>query len=213
MECLQQKQTLCGLESDGRCNTFLLPRLEVCNANDERARSHLGRAHRAVGTPSRRSANSRTKTRFRKMLLRRARLLRTLTALLLTLSFGLYSAESLLADVHDDDATHEELLRIDGADRHAAAHRAHGDDAPTSGTNVARNGAPDSAEQHPGERSSGQSEHGEHACHHAHVHAGWLRTDELRIAPLAWFHGSPVGTRDRAPTSRDAEPQFRPPIT
>lgn len=147
------------------------------------------------------------------MLLRRARLLRTLTALLLALSFGLYSAESLLADVHDDDATHEELLRIDGADRHAATHRAHGDDAPTSATTEARSGAPDSAEQHPGERLPGQSDHGEHACHHAHAHVGWLRTDDLRIAQPACSHGSPVATHDRAPTSRDAEPQFRPPIT
>ena len=48
-------------------------------------------------------------------------MLRRLVALVLMLCFGLFTAEALLADVHDGDATHAELVRIDG-DRHAERH-------------------------------------------------------------------------------------------
>lgn len=142
-------------------------------------------------------------------------MLRTFTALLLALCFGLYTAEALLADVHDDDATHGELMQIDGAKRHAASHAAHGDDAQTVSTvsTFATRGGPSVVEDHhPGERPAGESEHGEHACHHAHVHVG-LRCAATVSVPLAALPaGSPCAENDREPTSRVIAPQFRPPI-
>ena len=97
------------------------------------------------------------------MSLHRLRRLRHLAALVLALCFGFSTAESLLADVHDGDATHQELTQVEGSGRHAASHVAHGD-----GENGAMNDSP----EHPGERSSGEEGHDQHACHHAHAHGG-----------------------------------------
>src|SRR5690606_225021 len=96
----------------------------------------------------------------------RAVVTRRLTAYLLVVSFGLFSAESLLADTHDGDATHEELAQVDGVQAHAASHVAHGD-AP----DAALTAAPDDAgHRHPGERPLGESGHEQHSCHCAHAH-------------------------------------------
>lgn len=134
---------------------------------------------------------------------RRLRRLRHLTALVLSLSFGFATAESLLADVHDGDATHEELTQVEGSGRHAAAHVAHGD---------MDEGARIDSRAHPGERSSGPAGHRQHACHHAHAHGGWFRTDEALDGEVAACHESPIASPERFPASRDAQPQLRPPI-
>lgn len=137
------------------------------------------------------------------MSLHRLRRLRPLAALVLALCFGFSTAESLLADVHDGDATHQELTRLEGSGRHAASHVAHGD-----GENGAMNDSP----EHPGERSSGEEGHDQHACHHAHAHGGWFRTDQVLDGAFPAGHESPLASRDRIPASRDAQPQLRPPI-
>lgn len=135
--------------------------------------------------------------------------LRRLTACALALSFGVYTAEALLADTHDGDATHEELARVDGADAHAQFHADHGDapDAPPTGAQA------DVPDQHPGERAPGQSGHEQHACHCVHVHGGWLQDPPtLAIARSAHLAG-PASVGDDAPASHRGEPQLRPPIT
>lgn len=142
------------------------------------------------------------------MLFRRAALLRRLTACVLALCFGLFTVEALLADVHDGDATHEELVRADGAGDHAAFHVAHGDTRDTAHVG-AQADAPDN---HPGERAPGQSEHGQHACHCAHVHGAWLQAPPAFAAELDASHTPPVAFGDQAPASRSGEPPLRPPI-
>lgn len=144
------------------------------------------------------------------MLRHRSRFLRPLTTLVLALCFGFFTAESVLADVHDDDATHEELVQVDGTDRHAASHVAHGDEPGGAHSEESPIGSP--AGEHPGERSPDQSGHDQHACHHGHVHGGWFRTDDARTVTAAPRHPSPIAAGERAPSSRDAEPQLRPPI-
>lgn len=131
------------------------------------------------------------------------RRLRQVTALVLSLSFGFATAESLLAEVHDGDATHEELTQVEGSGRHSASHVAHGD---------VEAGEMSDSREHPGERSSGPANHDQHACHHAHVHGGWIRTEESVEGAVAASHESPIASQDRVPASRDAQPQLRPPI-
>ena len=124
------------------------------------------------------------------------------------LCFGLFTAEALLADVHDGDATHEELVRTDGAAEHVAFHAAHGD-APDAANAGAKADAPD---DHPGERAPGQSGHSQHGCHCVHVHGGWLQEPPTLAFESGDRHGAPVAFGDRAPASRVGEPQLRPPI-
>lgn len=135
-------------------------------------------------------------------------LLRRLTASALALSFGLYTAEALLADTHDGDATHEELARVDGAGEHVQFHVSHGDapDAVRAGAQA------DDPDQHPGERAPGQSGHEQHACHCMHMHGGWLQDRPTFVAALGVNHAGPAAFVDDAPTSRSSEPQLRPPI-
>ena len=135
-------------------------------------------------------------------------LIRRLTACLLMLCSGLFSAEALLADVHDGDATHGELVRADGAGDHAAVHVAHGD-APEA---VQVGAQPDAPDDHPGERAPGQSGHTQHSCHCVHVHGGWLQAPPSFAAALGASHTTPVAFGDQAPASRNGEPQLRPPI-
>lgn len=135
-------------------------------------------------------------------------LIRRLTACLLMLCSGLFSAEALLADVHDGDATHGELVRADGAGDHAAVHVAHGD-APEA---VQVGAQPDAPDDHPGERAPGQSGHAQHACHCAHVHGGWPQATPPLATGMTDGHSAPIVARDQAPSSHDAEPQLRPPI-
>jgi hypothetical protein len=138
----------------------------------------------------------------------RGSILRRLTACVLALSFGLYTAEALLADTHDGDATHEELARADGAGQHAAFHIAHGD-TPSVARGVAQSSAPD---DHPGERAPGDSGHKQHACHCAHVHSGWLQTPPSSEAEIDVKRRQPISVGEQAPANRCNEPQLRPPI-
>ncbi len=135
-------------------------------------------------------------------------ILRRLTACVLALSFGLYTAESLFADTHDGDATHEELARVDGASEHAAFHLAHGDEVKESQLGARE----DSPENHPGERAPGEPGHDQHACHCAHVHSGWMQSPPQCEAELAVNSGQPMQFCEQTPASRQGEPQLRPPI-
>lgn len=133
---------------------------------------------------------------------------RRFVAFVLMLSFGFFNAEGLLADVHDGDAEHEELLRVDGANDHAAAHIAHGDTAGSAATGALVNAPSD----HPGERAPGQSGHSDHACHCVHAHGGWLQVAEPIASGLNDGPRAPIVLRDQAPPSHGDEPQLRPPI-
>lgn len=128
-----------------------------------------------------------------------SRRLRRPIALVLALCFGFYSAESLLADVHDGDATHEELAQVEGSGLHAARHAAIGD-------------AQGDAMNDSGEHPSGPSGHDRHACHHAHAHCGWFEENGTDDGSFAATQEPPVAWPDRAPASRDTQPQLRPPI-
>lgn len=142
------------------------------------------------------------------MLFRRFFLLRRLTACVLALCFGLFTAEALLADVHDGDATHEELMRADGAGDHQASHVAHGDSTDTAHAD----GQAESSSGHPGERAPGQSGHSQHSCHCVHVHGGWLQAPRPLASEFGDNHGVPIAFGDQVPNSRVGEPQLRPPI-
>lgn len=143
------------------------------------------------------------------MLFRRFIFIRRLTALLLALCLGPSMGEALIADVHDGDATHEELVRVDGAEEHSALHIAHGDAAEVAviGTQS------DASHAHPGERAPGQSGHEQHACHCAHTHGGWPKATPVLAESAAVSHAPPIDFGDRALLSREREPQLRPPIT
>ena len=141
---------------------------------------------------------------------RRFAFVRRLTACLLALCFGLFTAEALLADVHDGDATHEELVRTDGARNHAAVHAAHGDAPETARIAVHADASGDGG--HPGERPAGQSEHTQHSCHCTHAHGVGTQRGGLLTSALTDMHPALIAFRDQAPPRHDVEPQLRPPI-
>lgn len=125
---------------------------------------------------------------------------------MLALCFGLFTAEALLADVHDGDATHEELVRADGAD-HAALHLSHGD-TPDEADSGAHAGTTD---DHPGEGAPGQSDHGQHACHCVHAHGLFAALGPVPALPA--FHvATPVPFAGQTLASGHRDAQFRPPI-
>ncbi len=155
------------------------------------------------------------------MLFRRVALLRRLTACVLALCFGMFTAEALIADVHDGDATHEELVQVDGASTHATAHVAHGDQ--TAGASAiasadaesAMHATPDadaSSDSHPGERFPQDAGHGSHTCHGPHAHGCWTQPEAQLEVALTNEHSAPVSLGDQTLSSRDREPQLRPPI-
>lgn len=124
-------------------------------------------------------------------------MLRRLTALVLALCFGLFTAEALVADVHDGDATHAELAQFAGAVAHV--------DAPAGGH-------ADGPGDHPGERAPGQSGHAQHACHCVHAHAGWWAPVAAAIPTPAPYALTVPGSSATMPASLGREPQLRPPI-
>jgi hypothetical protein len=119
--------------------------------------------------------------------------LRRVVAILLALCFGLFSAEALIADVHDSDATGRvgkgAVGAAQGMNGSAAVDlHSHQDEAPRSGDS-----------------------HKMHACHGGHAHTGLivlaLRIDRERVRDVA------VRPRRDGPTSTmRREPQLRPPI-
>lgn len=121
-------------------------------------------------------------------------MLRRLVALVLMLCFGLFTAEALLADVHDGDATHAELVRVDG-DRHVAEH----------------DGASAVGGHHSDERAPGESGHAQHACHCVHAHGVWSPVPAvLEVATVVMATEPPALDADGPPTP-PREPGLRPP--
>ena len=124
-------------------------------------------------------------------------MLRRLVALVLMLCFGLFTAEALLADVHDGDATHAELVRVDG-DRHAERHAGEVTSAPDP-------------EPVPGERAPGETGHSQHACHCVHAHGVWSPAlTVLASATVLVTADEPVLDAE-GPPSPALEPRLRPP--
>lgn len=109
------------------------------------------------------------------------------------LCFGLFTAEALLADVHDGDATHEELVRVDG-DRHAEQH------------------AVADAGHAPGERAPGEQGHSEHACHCVHAHGAWSPVETVQVAATIVVATEQPALYAEGPPSPALEPHLRPPI-
>jgi hypothetical protein len=122
-------------------------------------------------------------------------MLRRLVALVLMLCFGLFTAEALLADVHDGDATHEELVRVDG-DQHATEH--------------AITGA--GADELPGERAPDEQGHSEHACHCVHAHGAWSPVQALLFTATVAVESRQPALHVDGPTNPAPEPRLRPPI-
>ena len=117
-------------------------------------------------------------------------LIRRLTSAFLAVVFMGFSAETLIADVHDGDASAAEIQALSGL---AAID---GQAAPSSET-----------PSPPDDSSSG---HSAHACHCVHAHGGLLGATEIRSAVA-----QPVihvrGWSDLMPLSFSPEPRIRPP--
>lgn len=121
-------------------------------------------------------------------------MLRRLASLVLALCFGLFSAESLVADVHDGDATHAELVSA----AQVAGHVPHADGESAPG-------------QH--ERGPDQSGHPLHACHCAHAHGtSWTRVNTVAPTATVQVAQQVLTTGAHAPSSDAPEPRLRPPI-
>jgi hypothetical protein len=114
--------------------------------------------------------------------------LRRLVALGLALCFGLFSVEALLADVHDGDATHAELVSTGAIIGHFDVPGDHGSD-----------------------HAPGRSGHATHACHCVHAHNG-VPPVATELAPLAVRTSDVVGASERTPRSLVPEPRARPPV-
>jgi hypothetical protein len=154
-------------------------------------------------------------------------MLRRSIALLLMLCLAFYSAEALVADVHDGDATAAELERDAGlhgrrhagqpdasgsSESEASAQRASGEaptDASDTSAHVRLSGASGGHESAP---QPLQPTHSQHACHciHAHgfVEASLPRADASELLQP----DAPTTHLVRMPPSVGREPQLRPPI-
>lgn len=118
------------------------------------------------------------------------RLVHRLTAGLVALAFMASSAETLIADVHDGDATAQEVETIESSGMALSSALVPGD-APTENP----------------ESSSG---HSMHVCHCIHAHGGLPGLLDVRSEPSeARLHVRSVS--DRMPTSASLEPAIRPP--
>lgn len=142
---------------------------------------------------------------------------RRVAALLVLALLAVSHVEALVADVHDGDATHAELVQADGAARHGAAHgtghhddashaRASGESATADVLDVA---VTDEVAGHghvPG--------HPYHACHHTHAHAdaAWYAAVRPLSVALVAVRTPTSAARAQAPRNRATEPEIRPPI-
>lgn len=134
-------------------------------------------------------------TFFAPMLLRRAH------AVFLALCFGLFSAESLIADVHDGDAPASEQSRYNGAA-----------DADTGGGAPATNVPVGDLHTHTdGEAPPPSSGHSVHACHSGHAHIG-LTAVGVELERAAPEHVAVLASRALPPADAQREPHLRPPI-
>lgn len=98
--------------------------------------------------------------------------------------FGLFTAETLIADVHDGDVGANHPVSIETTTAHVG-------ESPPSGPNEAA--------------------HSIHVCHCVHAHGG-VTPSASASAPRIGGSGGPVIIGDRVPTSVDREPPRRPPI-
>lgn len=108
---------------------------------------------------------------------------RTLAALLL-LGFGMFTAETFIADVHDGDVG----AAVDGIVESSAPHS---------------HDVPD--------ESPGDAGHSVHVCHCAHSHAGPLVLRPVFAEPWVGAN-APSVSPDRLPRSAGRDLQLRPPI-
>lgn len=110
--------------------------------------------------------------------------LRRTTALLLATCFGLFTAEALIADVHDGDVGANHPVSVETTTAHLG-------------------GGPSSVPTEPA--------HSIHVCHCVHAHGGMTALASTS-APRIESSGGPAMMGDRVPTSIDREPPSRPPI-
>lgn len=94
-------------------------------------------------------------------------IVRRFCAVLLALCLGLFSAESLIADVHHGHVS----VRVQSG--HTGVVRA----------SLSESGASDDAHTHTGSDSSGHDGHVLHTCHGAHMHAGLVAAGVSLVAP------------------------------
>ncbi len=115
---------------------------------------------------------------------------RRIAAALLALCFGVYSAEALIADVHDGDATTSEQVRYAGASDAPAAIDLH---------------------THSDTEAPANDGHPVHVCHGGHAHIGLTSSgfelDTPAPDPVAVIVGTAL-----PPVDARREPQLRPPI-
>lgn len=110
--------------------------------------------------------------------------LRRATAVLLATCFGLFTAETLIADVHDGDVGANHPISIETTTAHVG-------------------GGPPSVPT--------EAAHSIHVCHCVHAHGG-VTPIASASAPRIESSGGPTIIGDRAPASVDREPPRRPPI-
>lgn len=120
-------------------------------------------------------------------------MLRRLIALVLAFSFGAYSAESLIADVHDGDAPTSERARFSDA----GAGGTHGSEL-----------ASDSGHEQEHQEGSG---HSTHTCHASHAHTCIIPSaSPMSFDVVEQSLGLPLLAT--IPMDLRREPQLRPPI-
>ena len=115
-----------------------------------------------------------------------SRMVRRTTALALMTCFGLFTAEALIADVHDGDVGANHPVSIETTTSHAE-----GGGLPQDPTEAA---------------------HSVHVCHCIHAHGGLATVGGASSPPLD-VASTPLGRADRLPASIRREPQIRPPIS
>jgi hypothetical protein len=111
---------------------------------------------------------------------------RRMTALALMMCFSFFTAETLIADVHDGDVGANHPISIE-----------------TTTSHVAGGGLP---------QSPTEAAHSVHVCHCIHAHGG-LTTVASVSSPSAGGAATPLVHGDRVPASLAREPQLRPPIS
>ena len=120
------------------------------------------------------------------MRLRNGRAIRSLIALFVALGFGLFTTESLIADVHDGDADTGHVASVETSGAHHDGGRI-----PLDGPVKAP--------------------HAAHVCHCVHAHASLTSTAQTLSVPSPTHASAPIGAVHRM-ASAEREPQLRPPI-
>jgi hypothetical protein len=115
---------------------------------------------------------------------------RRCVSLFVLLCFGFFSIETVVADVHDGDATAAEVAKA------------------TAGANVA-NAAP--ASDQDGAPANGTTSHTTHVCHCIHAHGG-LNAVAMALSAPPQSHDVALGFDVIAPAKVDLDVHLRPPI-